>query len=123
MFEYCKVRHVDPSYDFFGTVDYGIKKAGGDPMVFYSVVKGGPAEEFHLYPVVSFKEIVSRHGFKAKTLSELFHKRAKKASGGTVEVECSHLSQEALRSTILEDIADLPDELKTNLESAIGEVF
>lgn len=92
-------------------------------MIFYSIVKSGSRQEFHLYPIVSFNDIAASHGLKSKTLSELFNRRLEADRGTKVEVECSQLSKEDLRDTILGDLADLPDELKTTLESAIGEVF
>lgn len=123
MFEYCRGRHVDPSYLYSGTVDYGILDPETGVLLMYSVVNmGGQWLQFVIHPPFQFEEIAKRVTPKAKNLQDIFRSGASRY-GMKIKLECLRVEKENLMPIALKDAAALSPEDQALLESAIGEVF
>lgn len=124
MFEYCRGRHVDPSYIHVGTVDYGILDPKSGILLLYSVVNTvGQPLELQLYHPYRFQDLAANASPKPKNLHELFVAANAHRSEGEVEFECSRVKKGKLIPLVLKDVASLSPRDQAAIESMIGEAF
>lgn len=123
MFEYCKARHIDPSYEFFGTADYAILDMDSRTMLMYSIVqKGDQFVELSFVQPMKFEAFVGVNRIKGNTLRELFIQGSKQKNM-KVERKCVVNTKEALLPLILKDARSLPPDSRETLETIIAETF
>lgn len=123
MFEYCKARHVDPSYEFFGTIDYGILDLELKILLMYSeVYSDGRFSELSIFQPFKFDDFIAFNKIKGKNLRALF-KNANKVKGVNTEIKCIKVEKEALMPIIMQDVASLPPEIQALVETAVAETF
>jgi hypothetical protein len=123
MFEYCKARHIDPSYEFFGTVDFGLRDLESDILLMYSVVNNrGQWIELSVMPPFQFDKFISMNRIKGSNLKEVF-RSGMKMKGQKVEIKCAMVEKEALMPMVMKDTESLPPEGQAALESVIAETF
>lgn len=123
MFEYCRARHIDPSYEFYGSTDYAILDIESRAVLLYSTeYVGGQFVKVSLLQPMKFEEFIDINQVKGRTLRELFTK-ANKIKGGKVLTKCIRAEKEALMSLILKDLEAVPAEVTSDLEAVIAETF
>lgn len=123
MFEYCKARHTDPSYEYFGTVDFGLRDLESNIILMFSIVKES-GQWFGLQVMRPFKfpEFVAMNKIKGTNLEEIFRKGTE-MKGQQVDIECMTVEKEALLPILKKDTAILPPDAQEGLESVIAESF
>lgn len=124
MFEYCRGRHVDPAYPYFGTVDYGIHDLDTGTVLFYSDIKTGGVLpfNFHIIGPLKFDEFIQVNQVKGSNLAELFE-QSRKLQEFEMDVECVQGDAAEIRSHISKDLESIPPEFHPMIESALAEAF
>lgn len=123
MFEYCACLHTDRSYEFFGTVDYGIRDIDSGMVLMYSVVNiGGQWMQLQAMAPIKFDYFMAINQAKGKNLKETFN-AANKLKNMKVKVKCILVEKEVLMPMIRKDTASLPPEAQASLEAIIAETF
>lgn len=123
MLEYCKGLHSDPSYEFFGTTDYGILDIESRKMLMYSEVRNqGEFSELHVFTPFNFEEFNVSNKIKGKNLRGMFV-HANKVKGLDAKITCVKVEKEDLMATVMKDLESLPKQIQALVETAIAETF
>lgn len=123
MFEYCRARHIDPAYEFYGTVDIGLRDLDSDILLMFSIVNNhGQWLDLQVMRPFKFAEFVSINRIKGANLEEIF-RNGVQMKGQDVDIECRMVEKAALMAIVMKDVASLPPDAQAALESVLAESF
>lgn len=123
MFEYCSSRHIDPAYEYVGTVDCGIRNLDNQTLLMYSMINmGGQWMQLQVLPPMKFDYFISINKIKGKNLKEVFQ-RGSKMKGVKVKTKCVSADGNELLKLVRQDAAALTPADLASLETIIAEAF
>lgn len=126
MYSYCKGRHVDPDFQFFGTIDCAVLNENTKKLMFYSIVMGkdGFFESVIFWPPLPAETMLKGRPATAAGLRSLFELSPIRGEVKPMEVECmDELDEEELLHLVIADLELVPSKMVNPLISAIKKVF
>lgn len=123
MFEYCSSRHIDPAYEYAGSIDCAILQTDRQTLLMYSIVnEHGQWMQLQVVPPMKFDYFVSINKIKGKTIKEIFQ-RGSKMKAMKVKTKCVSAEGDDLLKLVRTDAAALTPADLASLETIIAETF